>query len=76
MYPWYDWPCREVTLLSVVTKISLSQTVLLAHGVLCFLTFGLFPSVLEVPLSVPKGQLGEQNEIPAERLAGVFASLK
>lgn len=40
-----------------MTKISLSQAVLLAHGVLCFLDFRLFPSVLEVTLSIPKEEL-------------------
>lgn len=50
-----------MTFLSVMTKISLSQAVLLAHGVLCFLDFRLFPSVLEVTLSIPKEELKKKR---------------
>lgn len=52
-----------MTLLSVMTEISLSQSVLLAHGVLCLFTLGLLPSVLEVTLSIPKGQLNYKMKL-------------
>lgn len=36
-----------------MAQVSLSQPVLLAHGVFCFFTFRLLPSVSEVALTVP-----------------------
>jgi len=63
VYSWCYWPRSKVTFLSVMTKVSLSQAILLAHRVLCFLTFRLFPSVFEVTLSVPEEQGKEPNEM-------------
>lgn len=57
-----------MTFLSVMTKISLSQAVLLAHGVLCFLDFRLFPSVLEVTLSIPKEELKKRLKVQSFHL--------
>lgn len=51
--PWCWWFDRKVTLLPLMAKVPLSQSVLLAHGVFCFLAFRPFPSVFEVTLSVP-----------------------
>lgn len=49
-----------------MAQVSLSQSVLLAHGVFCFFTFGLLPSVSEVALAVPATSEISREERQAE----------
>lgn len=59
-----------MTFLPLMPEIPLSQAVLLAHGVFCFLAFRLFPSVFEVTLSVPVAQKKKKSSVETKRQRG------